>query len=370
MVNIDNEYIRRKVLEYIKETKGKSDSSMRKYDQALKMWDRITNEADYRSFNRQIAKKFKKELRKQKYRGRFISSATVTSVLLNLKLFFEVLCLQPGYRRAINRAEIAYLNPSNSELELTRTANPPKYPTEQQMKLIYENITTKTEIGMMHKALIAFICCTGARLDAVASFPLGCFYPEILLADQDPKKGVRTKFHKHIRTYLFRFNEDMVNTILDWHAYLLDKGFGNHDPMFPACETKRLDGLSFQPSDTLSRKFLTAARIYSIIKKITKEAGFADSFNPHSFRHGVIAIAERRAQNIEQFKAVSQNVGHEKPMTTFQYAKLTSEQIKSNIEEINNKGNLPPFSEDDFEKFQQFLQWQKKNINKGDSNEL
>lgn len=367
MVNVENIYIQRKILEYIRETGGKSESSMRKYDQALKMWDKITNHADYRRFNKQLAINFKKKLRKQKYRGKYISASTITSVLLCLQKFFEVLCLEPGYRSKITRSDIAYLQPLNKDLALARSNRIPKYPTEQQMKMIYNSISNNTEIEMMYKALISFLCCTGARLDAIASFPIGCFYPEILLADQDPKRGVRTKFSKHIRTYLFRFNKDMVDTIVDWHKYLLNKGFGYNDPMFPASKEKRLDGLSFQSSDTLSRNFLSASRIYHIIKKVTKEAGIEDSFNPHSFRHGVIAIAERKATSIEQFKAISQNVGHEKPLTTFAYAKLTDDQVKTtigNMASANKKGNNHNSIQSDIDseeiaEFRDFLHWKK-----------
>ena len=352
--NVDNIYVKRKILDWFIEAKGRAPGTIKKYEQALNFWDKITDHADYKSFNSKLAKKFKKELAKQTYSGKLISSSTGVSVLICLKRFFEILSLQPGYRRKINLSDIAYLSPKRDDLAMYRSSNPPIYPTFQQMKAICFNQQINTEIDMMHQAMACFLSCTAARLDAVASFSVGCFNPDILLADQDPKRGVRTKGRKHIRTYLFRFDEDMVNIILNWHKYLLEKGFSYSDPMFSACETKRVDGLSFADSDTLSHNFLTAQRVYDIIKQIALNAGLEKSFNPHSFRHGVIAIAQSKAVTWEQKKAVSMNVGHSKIATTDDYAQLTDAQIKDNIRNLNivkNKGEKSPVSKDMLERF-------------------
>lgn len=40
-------------------------------------------------------------------------------------------------------------------------------------------------------------------------------------------------------------------------------------------------------------------------------------FNPHSFRHTLAVLGEQLCENPEQFKAWSQNLGHEGVLTTF-----------------------------------------------------
>jgi integrase/recombinase XerD len=40
-------------------------------------------------------------------------------------------------------------------------------------------------------------------------------------------------------------------------------------------------------------------------------------FNPHSFRKTLAALGEKLCQSPEEFKAWSQNLGHEKVLTTF-----------------------------------------------------
>jgi len=40
-------------------------------------------------------------------------------------------------------------------------------------------------------------------------------------------------------------------------------------------------------------------------------------FNPHSFRNTLVSLGQQACKTPEQFKAWSQNLGHEKIMTTF-----------------------------------------------------
>ena len=51
----------------------------------------------------------------------------------------------------------------------------------------------------------------------------------------------------------------------------------------------------------------------------TRRAKFADLsyFNPHSFRNTLVRLGQSVCQTPEEFKAWSQNLGHEKVLTTF-----------------------------------------------------
>ena len=56
------------------------------------------------------------------------------------------------------------------------------------------------------------------------------------------------------------------------------------------------------------------------IRKIFREAFVAAGlpyFNPHSFRDTLASLGEKLCQTAEQFKAWSQNLGHEGVLTTF-----------------------------------------------------
>jgi hypothetical protein len=60
----------------------------------------------------------------------------------------------------------------------------------------------------------------------------------------------------------------------------------------------------------------SASPIRSIFQDAFKGAGLR-YFNPHSFRHLLVRLGETLCQSPEQFKAWSQNLGHEGVLTTF-----------------------------------------------------
>ena len=67
----------------------------------------------------------------------------------------------------------------------------------------------------------------------------------------------------------------------------------------------------------LDRKhWSTASPIRTIFKNAFTAAGLP-YFNPHSFRNTLVKFGEQVCKTPEQFKAWSQNLGHEKVLTTF-----------------------------------------------------
>lgn len=70
-------------------------------------------------------------------------------------------------------------------------------------------------------------------------------------------------------------------------------------------------------ADGLDRKhWSNATPIRTIFRKVFNDAGLP-YFNPHSFRNTLIRLGEEVCKTPEQFKAWSQNLGHEKVLTTF-----------------------------------------------------
>jgi hypothetical protein len=60
----------------------------------------------------------------------------------------------------------------------------------------------------------------------------------------------------------------------------------------------------------------SAARIRTIFRDAFVAAGLP-YFNPHSFRNTLVRLGQAVCQTPEEFKAWSQNLGHEKVLTTF-----------------------------------------------------
>lgn len=70
-------------------------------------------------------------------------------------------------------------------------------------------------------------------------------------------------------------------------------------------------------ADGLDRKrWSNATPIRTIFRKAFTDAGLP-YFNPHSFRNTLVRLGEKACKTPEQFKAWSQNLGHEKLLTTF-----------------------------------------------------
>ena len=97
---------------------------------------------------------------------------------------------------------------------------------------------------------------------------------------------------------------------------------GLGDPLFP--KTKIVQGADrkFQTAGLERLCWSNATPIRSIFRNAFVAAGLP-YFNPHSFRNTLARLGLQRCPMGEQFQAWSQNLGHEKMLTTFtSYGKL------------------------------------------------
>lgn len=128
---------------------------------------------------------------------------------------------------------------------------------------------------------------------------------------------MKTKFSKTFTTYFFHVGDDVRQIVADWLAYLRDELlFGNDDPLFPSTKVDLGPTHHFEPVG-LDRKHWSNAGPIRTIFKAAFAAADLPYFNPHSFRNTLVRLGEDRCRNPEQFKAWSQNMGHEGVLTTF-----------------------------------------------------
>jgi integrase/recombinase XerD len=133
---------------------------------------------------------------------------------------------------------------------------------------------------------------------------------------QDARE-VNTKFSKTFTTYFFPVGDFPLTIIKTWIEYLTKELlFSPDDPLFP--KTKMINGTNrkFQASGLLREHWQTASPIREIFKQAFQSAGLP-YYNPHSFRNTLVRLGENLCQTPEQFKAWSQNLGHESVLTTF-----------------------------------------------------
>jgi integrase len=133
---------------------------------------------------------------------------------------------------------------------------------------------------------------------------------------QDARE-VRTKFSKTFTTWFFPVGQDVRQIVVDWLEYLTtEKLFGPVDPLFPATEVVQDQYHLFQTGGLSRAHWSNATPIRAIFKEAFTNAGLAYA-NPHSFRKTLAQLGERLCRTPEEFKAWSQNLGHEQVLTTF-----------------------------------------------------
>jgi integrase len=134
--------------------------------------------------------------------------------------------------------------------------------------------------------------------------------------DQDAR-DVRTKFSKTIATVFFPVSEVARRVVVEWVDELrTDLKWGADDPLFPATEIEVGEVTrQFEVTGLQRQCWYTTAPIRRIFREAFVAAGLP-YFNPHSFRRTLAILAQRHCRTIEEFKAWSQNLGHEGAMTT------------------------------------------------------
>jgi len=254
---------------------------------------------------------FKKHLAKQK--GQPLSLATMHGALRHLKAFIEWLSQETGYKSRIKYSDAEYFNLSEKEARTAKATRQKSVASVEQIQHVLAMMPTGTAIGKRDKALIAFTLLTGVRDSTIASLKLKHIDLKAGTVYQDARE-VKTKFSKSITTCFFPVGDDVRDIFIQWVEFLKsDLLMGNDAPLFP--KTKMTQGCdnSFQVAGLASEHWSNAAAI----RRIFKDAFDLPHFNPHSFRNTLAALGERLCQSPEEFKAWSQNLGHEGVLTTF-----------------------------------------------------
>jgi len=316
--NASNERIKHNYFEFLKHAKRQNESTVDGAAKALDRFEEHTGWRDFKTFHIQQAISFKKKLVEQKSKksGKELSKATLHSTLSYLKRFFEWLADKPGYKSRFQYSDAEYFNLSDKDRRIATVQREQKAPTLEQVKHVISSMPAIRDIELRNRALIAFTLLTGARDSAIASMKLkhvdlieGC-------ANQDARE-VQTKFSKTFNTFFFPVGDEISRIVAEWVAYLREqKLWGNDDPLFPATHvglgpTRQFEVLGLEPSHWSS-----ASPIRKIFREAFIRAGLP-YFNPHSFRNTLVQLGEEICKSPEQFKAWSQNLGHEKVLTTF-----------------------------------------------------
>lgn len=315
---------------------------------ALARFEEATGHRDFKRFHRERAVAFKRRLDTERNArtGKPLARATVHSTLSALREFFLWLAMQPGYKSKIAYADADYFNLSEKDVRIAKAVREKPVPTLQQVHRVLATMPAETDIEKRNRALIALALLTGARAAALASLKLKHIDLEQGCVHQDARE-VKTKASKTFTTWFCPVGGDALQIFTDWCEHLRTVLlWGGDDPLFPKTQIRLGDQGGFQAVGLARQHWSGTGPIRTIYREAFAAARLP-YFNPHCFRDALVQLGERICTTPEQFKAWSQNIGHERVLTTLtSYGKvpvarqaelirgLGKEQIESEEERI------------------------------------
>jgi len=318
MHNPANERIKRQYFVFLKEAKRHSEATVDAVAKALARFEADTKFRDFKTFHFEQAIAFKRHLAEQESRatGEKLSKATLHAALAHLKRFFQWLAGQPGYKSCLQYSEAEYFNLSDKDTRVATARRARPFPTLEQVNHVIARMPAGTEIELRNRALVAFTLLTGARDSAIASMRLKHVDVGAGSVYQDARE-VKTKFSRSFTTFFFPVGDEIREIVVAWVTYLRrGKLWGNDDPLFPATLMSLDTAQRFAACGLKREQWRSAGPIRQVFHEAFTSAGLS-YFNPHSLRNTLVQLGEVVCQTPEDFKAWSQNLGHEKVLTTF-----------------------------------------------------
>ncbi len=316
--NAENERIKRHYFDYQKEAMRKSDSTINALAAALHRFESYTGFKGFGTFTIEQAIAFKKHLATTPAQrdGQPLSKSTVQHTLSALKDFFIWLSREPGYRRKLHIRDTEYLNYGEKEARTARALTVKMPPTLEQVRHAILAMPNTTPIERRDRALFALAILTGMRDSALVSLRMKHIDTTREFVNQDPNM-VRTKASKQIFTFYVPVGDDLKVIVRDWVRYLREELlYGGNDPLFPRTKVGVSEETGFKALGLEPVCWSTAATVRKIMRDAYTRVGLP-YFNPHLLRKTLVQVGEQRCRSPEEFKAWSQNIGHESVMTTF-----------------------------------------------------
>ena len=344
-----NERIKREYLIYLKEAQRYSEASIDSVAAAIARFEQSTDYKDFKRFHIQQAVAFKKKLASQPRAntGKPIALATQRATLCILRSFFVWLAGQPGFKSRFAYSDADYFNLSDKDNRIAQTHTKRPSPSLDQALLVIRSMPCATVIEQRDRALMAFTLMTGCRDLATVSLSLRHIDLGSDRVSLDARE-VKTKNSKTFTTFLVSVGDDIRAMFDDWVETLTrDHNWGPHDPLFPATAMEHDPEHGMRAVGIKRAHWTTTDPVRRIFRQAFANAGLP-YFHPHSFRHTLIRDGIRRCRDAEQFKAFSQNVGHEYVMTTFKsYGEVDIERQAELIRQLPAPGASPRRTVDD-----------------------
>lgn len=275
-----------------------------------------------------------------------LTYTTIYKTLVTVRAFFQFARSEwPQRYRRISESWISLLRPSRLSTPVP-TLNDHRFYTLDDIRALTV-VSTETLHEERARVAVAMLYLGGMRPDAFASLPVASVDLQQNRILQFPQLGVHTKNNKAAVTFLLPIPE--LRTIVEaWDQRVRQLGT---DALWYA--TLNNDGT--QLTRTTRAIVGRSSVVGHDIRMLCKKAGI-EYLSPHKLRHGHIVYARNLARNLEDFKAISQNVMHSSMLTTDQvYSGLMNNQVENVIARLGTQPNLP---QNDIQRLIEILQRQ------------
>ena len=191
-------------------------------------------------------------------------------------------------------------------------------------KLKPDNLTEQRD-----QAAVCFLFLSGMRADAFVTLPIKCVDLENNQVKQLPAYGVRTKNHQAAITHLLLI-DDLWEVVRTWDQ-LVRSALSPESLWYATLNTgRKLNGRTSAGSDR--RSFLTKG-----LRRLCEKAGVT-YHSPHKLRHGHAVYGIKHAKNMQDFKAISQNLMHSSiAITDGIYGNLTVDDVKQTLANLGSQ---------------------------------
>jgi integrase len=324
----------------IKNEAGYGDAVVQKFERAIGHWKAFNDSIgeDCKVINPLKVQKFKEYVRKLTFREKPVSVSTKKSIILNVKKLFSW-TMKHYPQSQIEEHSLSLLKLNRAENNQLKGNKIVWYPAIDEIIYIVQPKPNDSIIITRVKMIIIFMLITGARCMATATMLLGAIDLQYMIVYQHPSLGVSTKYSKSINTTILELIPGARDALLKWCHDLRAAGFSDKDPLFPkaANEEKSEDSSAFTEAQGWTKEFISASTINREIKKLGKAKGLP-RLHPHALRHAHVEAALKACKNGEEIKAISQNIGHEKVLTTLnQYGNKSPKDLHDTIVRINQR---------------------------------
>ena len=213
----ENERVKRRYLQWLKDAKGYSTASVDMAAAAISRFEDYNGHRNLKAFHIEQARAFKCHLSGKVTgirSGKPLGRATVASTLRQLKAFFLWLADQPGYRSSIRYSDAEYFTPSGRDERIASATRDKPCPELHEVEAALRAMPHTTETEKRDRAIFALTVLTIARVSAVNTLKIKHVHLKEGYVFQDARE-VETKRDKTITTQFFPVGDIFLTGIDD-----------------------------------------------------------------------------------------------------------------------------------------------------------